>query len=255
MVISMLAVMVANAQIMKINKDHLDSDSSGYFTGVVDGAFSVNNRSSTVQRQNVYVGIRTNLDLVHIGEEAATLFLGGMTYFKLGEGPLISHGSMHVRHIFMRKALVTPEAFMQIQYDDSRNMTSRELLGGGLRVNLIRSNQNHMSAGLGAFYEDERWRGETEISKSLMKMNSYLSGTVSVGPKVILNTIVYYQTGFDKEIEAYRHRFNGHLEVKNEINSHLKLKYSVDMLIDNRPIIPLNKVVYETFLGLEYHFK
>ena len=111
-----------SSQILKIDKGQLSYDSSNYIIGVVDATFNVNNRGSTTDRQNVYVGINHNVDLVYIGNRSATILIGGLNYYKIGGGPSIYNGSVHVREIFNRAAVLTPEVYSQVQFDQSRNM-------------------------------------------------------------------------------------------------------------------------------------
>lgn len=100
------------AQILKVDKSHLSGDSAEYFTGVADAAFALNNRSSTADIDNIYAGFRHHVDVVYVGEKAATTFIGGVNYFKIGSGPVISNGSVHIREIFLRKAFCPPNSLV-----------------------------------------------------------------------------------------------------------------------------------------------
>ena len=104
---------------------------------MVDATFAINNRSSTEDQQNIYVGVNNNVDLVYIAEKSATILISGLNYFKIGEGPLIYNGSAHLRQVLRRSATLTPEFFVQGQFDESRNMELRVLYGGGLRWNIL----------------------------------------------------------------------------------------------------------------------
>ncbi len=242
------------AQILKVDKSHLSSDSSGYITGVADAAFALNNRSSTADKENVYVGFRNHLDLVHIGARGATILIGGINYFKIGDGPLISNGTGHLRHIVRRNVDVSPEVFVQMQYDESRNMKSRELIGGGLRFNPVRGD-NSVQMGLGAFYEYEQWNGaEVSVTKHLWKMNSYLGCDLRLNQSIKINSIVYFQTGRDDAIDAFRSRLSGHVELKDRVSNHFTIKLIADFHLEDRPIIPLNTFIYETYFGVQYNF-
>jgi hypothetical protein len=242
------------AQILKVDKSHLATDSSNYLTGIVDGSIAINNRSSTADQQNVYVGLRNNLDLVYVAEKSATVLIGGFNYFKIGSGPVISNGTGHIREIFRRNAKLTPEAFGQLQYDQSRRMEARELIGGGLRWQALQG-KNSLNIGLGTFHEHERWNaGGDVILKDLWKMNSYLSGEINLSDRMQINAIAYFQTGRDASINSYRSRVSGHIEFKDKISERFKVKLSGDFLLDDRPIIPLNRLIYETYFGIEYSF-
>lgn len=131
-------------------------------------------------------------------------------------------------------------------------MKDRELVGGGLRFNFIQG-ENSLYMGVGAFNEFERWdRTDAIILKNLWKMNSFLGAEIDLNKQVQINAILYYQTGRDAAIEAFRSRLSGHFEVKDKISNHFKVKLISDFFMDNRPIIPLNTFVYEAYVGIEY---
>ena len=52
------------SQILKVDKDFLETDSSNYFTGIIDATFALNNRSSTAEKDNVYIGFNNKIDVV-----------------------------------------------------------------------------------------------------------------------------------------------------------------------------------------------
>lgn len=252
--VALISTFTLNAQILKVDKGFLASDSSNYFLGVIDATFAINNRSSTVEEQNVYIGVNNNVDVVYIAEKSATVFLSGLNYFKIGEGPLIYNGTAHLREIFRRSAVLTPEVFAQIQFDESRNMELRWLLGGGYRWNILQK-KNSLYAGLGIFREMERWNsGEIKLIKALWKMNSYLSADIKITPTTNINAIVYFQSGVDNAIDRFRNRLSGQLEFKNALTEQFKVKMTANFLLDDRPIIPLNKFIYEVYFGVEFSF-
>ncbi|WP_425390487.1 hypothetical protein [Ekhidna sp.] len=250
-----LTLLYAESQILKVDKGFLATDSANYFTGVIDATFAINNRSSTVNQQNIYVGVNNNVDLVYIAERSATVLISGLNYFKIGEGPLIYNGSAHLRQVLRRSAPLTPEFFIQGQFDESRNMELRMLYGGGLRWNILQK-RNSLFAGIGIFRENERWNGpEQEIVKNLWKLNSYLSADIKLSEAININAIVYFQSGRDGVIDAFRNRLSGQLEFKNALTDRFKLKMTSNFLLDDKPIIPLNEFVYEVYFGVEYSFK
>jgi len=99
------------------------------------------------------------------------------------------------------------------------------------------------------------WNGpENELTKQLWKLNTYLSADVKLTSSINVNAIVYFQSGRDSEIDAFRNRLSGHLEFKNAVTDQFKVKMTANFLLDDRPIIPLNEFIYEAFFGVEYSF-
>lgn len=243
-----------SGQILRVDKNHISSDSSGYMVGTTDAIFSMNNRGSTESEEVFYVGARFGFDLVGVWEKSATIWIATINYTKIGGGPFISNGAGHLRHIFRRNAKLTPETFVQLQYDRSRNMQRRQLIGAGLRYNILQG-ANSLHYGLGIMNEDEQWRNVTEIvNRNIWKLNTFFGGEVDLSKTVVFNSIFYFQTGEDKKSNVYRSRATGHAEIKNQLTEHLKAKIIGELTWDQRPIIPLNNLTFEIFFGLEYNF-
>lgn len=167
---------------------------------------------------------------------------------------MIYNGSAHLREIFKRAATLTPEVYGQIQFDQSRNMELRWLLGGGYRWNVIQK-KNSLYMGLGLFHEHERWNGEGDaIEKNLWKINYYISADVKLTKTTSINAIAYLQSGHDSAIDALRNRLSGQLEFRNALSDKFNVKLTSNFLLDDRPIIPLNTFIYEVYFGIEYSF-
>lgn len=246
----------ASGQILRIDKNHLNTDSSNYFLGSIDLRFSLNNRASTANDQVSFVLVANNVDIVYIGKESANIFINNISFVRRGnEGRFINHGYAHLRRIFSRKKKFTPVIFTQFQYDEVRSLVARRLFGGGYRWNILSGEKSvHMSAL--PFYEYEEWKsleGE-DIIKELVKFGYNFGGDLNLTKSISLNFINYYQIGYDDEINGFRNRFVTFMELKDALTKHLKIKTSFELLWDERPIIPLNSFIYDINFGFEYHF-
>ena len=253
--LTFLVTFQARAQILRVDKSHLASDSSGYLTGAIDLRFLLNNSSATPDQNSTFVGIEGNTDLVYLFPKHAMVAINTLEYFKPGEGRFIYNGSTHLRMIWFRNQKLSPETFMQFQFDETRELNKRNLLGLGFRYNFI-SGDNSLHAGIGMFNEVEEWQlSEAQIIRAeFRKLNSYFGGEVNLNDKLIFNSIVYFQTAFDNSIDLWRHRISGHLELKDQISKSFLLKFSADLAFDDRPIIPLVRFLYRLEAGIEFQF-
>ena len=247
-------IQTSEAQILRIDKNHLSSDTSGYTVGSVDLSFSANNRNSNADEQVHFLGTKAGLDLIRTREESATIWIGTINYTKLGDGPFISNGSGHLRHVFKRRSTLTPETYIQLQYDRSRQMQLRQLYGGGMRWNMLNKGDD-LYSGLGLINENEVWDFEgEEIERNIWKLNSFIGSEINLTKRIIFNAILYFQSGEDKISNLYRSRASGFFEIKDQVTKNLEAKISAEFTWDQRPIIPLNQWVYEVYFGLEYDF-
>lgn len=244
-----------HAQILKVDKGYLASDSSDYFTGNLNLAFALNDRGSTAEDAIVYWGIQNLTDIVYIADKSASVLITGVNYFKIGEGPFIFNGYTHFRQVFRRKEKWSPEVYIQAQFDESRDLQHRWLYGGGIRWNATHP-ENTLYFGVGFFNERERWSiGDLSINKNLIKLNSYIGCEVDIVERVTVTGIAYYQTGYDDAISGFRDRIFASAQLKNDITDRIRMKIIFNYEFDNIPVIPLNRHVYESYLGFEYIFK
>lgn len=250
-----MLLLVSNAlvgQILRVNKSHLRSDSSDYLTGAADLKFSINNLSSTPERENTFIGLESNLDLVYLLKRSALVTINQFRYFRPSDASPINNGSTHLRLITNRKRNISQEVYTQLQYDQSRQMTSRFLIGAGARFNLLRGDKE-VYAGLGLFHENETWEeNDRQIDVDFFKLNSYIGGEIDLTPSLSLNGIFYYQTGYDDSIGTLRNRFSSALEIKNNISQHFIFKTVASATYDQRPIIDIVKLFYTVEFGIEF---
>lgn len=245
------------AQILKVDKEDIDSDSSNYWMGSLNFDFNINNRSATFDEDVIFRGLVANGDLVYLSKQNAYILISTINYFKSTGGPLISTGYAHFRVNFLRKKKLSYESYSQIQYDDGRRMPYRLLSGGGLRLNIQSKDKMTVHAGTGAMYELERWKAQENdeiIEKTLPKNSSYISGEFTFNEHVNLGLISYYQVGYDKDSDLFRNRISGDAVFKVKVSERLSFLTNFSLQYEDRPIIPINNLVYSLTNGLKWDF-
>lgn len=249
---SLIGLFKSHGQILRVDKSYLASDSVNYFIGATDLRFSLNNLNSTPGDENTIVALNANLDMVYLLKKISLISINQYRYLKPGSGSPINNGSTHFRAIVNRKRMLTQEAYVQLQFDETRQMTSRFLIGTGARLNLNKET-NTIYAGLGPFYETERWQEEgRSIVTEFIKLNSYLGGEVDLNKSINIHGIFYYQTGYDDAIEALRNRFSSILEFRNRFSKRLVFKTVFNATYDQRPIINVVRLLYSLEFGIEF---
>lgn len=246
------------SQILKVDKEDIDSDSANYWMGSVNLNFNINNRSTTATEEVVFRGLVANGDLVYLSEKNAYILINTINYFKSTGGPLISTGYAHFRINFSRKEKLSYETFTQLQYDDGRRMPYRFLMGGGLRLNIKDKKKIKLHAGIGAMVESERWRSlEDEsdiIEKNILKNSSYLSGQFILNDFVSFDLIGYFQGGLDTGSDLFRSRVSADAILNVKVTQRLSFTTNFALQYEDRPIIPINNFVYSLTNGLRWNF-
>ncbi len=163
---------------------------------------------------------------------------------------------LHARHIQDFSERHAWEAFGQVQKDKFTRLSSRELLGGGLRFGFLRGNENlSLIAGAGAFVERERLEeaaGTTDAgSGTLARWNTYLVVKYRINDNVRVASTTYFQPA-TSDFQDYRALEQAALLVK--LTGSLDLKLSLNVARDNRPpqLVKKTDTTYRT--GIEYRF-
>lgn len=247
-----------SAQILKVDKGSVDSDSSGYFMGSMSLDFNLNNKSATASKNITYTGLDADGDLVYVGSRHAYMLINELTYYKTTGGALISSGYGHARVNFLRTNEVSYEVFSQIQYDNGRHMPLRLIEGGNLRFRLVSNAATKLYLGVGLMYEKENWSSLTDanvlIHKDMPKSTNYISYKHTINKEVRFNLIAYYQGGYDKASEVFRNRVSGQAVLSVKLSKLLALTTSFAMQYEDKPIIPINKIVYSLTNGFKLSF-
>jgi hypothetical protein len=258
MAFSSLNVNQLSAQILKVNKTGLDTDSANYFVGSIDVNFNINNRSTTAEKEVVFKGLTGSGDLLYASKKHAYILINNINYFTSTGGPLISTGYAHFRINLLRKRKLSYELFSQIQYDDGRNMPFRFLQGGGIRVNVLKTKNSDLHFGIGIMQEEEHWQlvnmDNLEIRKNIWKTSDYISANIQLNENLNFNLISYYQGGYDNENNVFRNRISGDLVITVKINDKLALLTSFTGQYEDKPIIPINGFVYSLTNGIQWNF-
>ncbi|MEQ8470252.1 MAG: hypothetical protein RIC35_03665 [Marinoscillum sp.] len=254
----MLFATGVDAQILKVDKGSVTSDSSNYLTGSINLDFNLNNKSATAEQSITYTGLEADADLVYVGEKHAYILINQLNYFKTTTGPLFSTGFAHFRVNFLRKQTLSYELFTQIQYDEGRKMPLRILNGGNLRFTFLQNRKAKLFLGVGMMYEKERWKMlEDEsiiIEKDLIKSTNYINYKQKVNDNVDLNLITYYQGGYDQQDEVFRNRISGQAVLNIKLTDLLSFNTSFTAQYEDKPIIPINNFVYSLTNGFKFSF-
>jgi hypothetical protein len=244
---------IVSAQILTVDRPSIIADSSEYFLGSIDFSYNVNNQKNTI-----YKGLKSKADLMYISDQHEYILINQFKYYSSTGSPFISTGYSHFRVNFLRKRKLSYESFTQLQYDKGRNMPSRFLAGSGIRYRVFDRPNNNIHYGLGIMYERERWKSldesETLITPDLWKVSSYISTNTNLNEYIRLVFIGYYQGGYDESIEKLRNRVNASASLVIKVNSLLSLTTNVNYQHEDKPIIPINKVIYSITNGLMLNF-
>lgn len=198
-------------------------DKSGFF-GATSFVFSgaqgnTNKMNARFSSQNIY-----NLDSNEF------LSILNYSYGKANDKKNTDKGSLHLRYTRKLSKSWRAETFYQVQYNDFQKLIHRDLVGLGLREELLKSKTESLYAGQSLFYEYERFDDPSRSDfQEHLRLNLYLAYNRELGSKGTFVFILYYQPSLKKWID-YRVRANTgfSFNIWKNLNVDILLNYSFD---------------------------
>lgn len=248
-----------NAQILRVDKNHLNSDSSGYFTGFVNFNFSLDSRSVAPSEQLVFTRLTARTDLLYVSKNTAYIFVSSIDYMKSGDAAPFSTGYGHLRINFFRKRVVSLETYAQTQYDEVRRLRLRNLVGVGARITAIDKAKVDIHLGTGVMYEMEKWRKveddpTSDFQKNIPKASSYIGIDFWLSKNSELTLWGLHQIGYDNEDDITRSRYAGEVTLNLQISKRFSWTNRFTYFYDAQPVIPINHAYFQLTNGLLIKF-
>ena len=255
---------ISYAQILNVEKTRIKGDSANYFLGNIGVNFNINNRNLDDEGQASYfISINTTSDVGYLSAHHSFFLLSQFQYNATSQEAINSTGYGHFRATFLRKQKLSYELFTQLQYDQGRGLVLRGLIGGGLRLRIYEKDRSNLYVGVGAMREREVWEvpinddlaiQDNTISLNLWKSSNYLTSHVSLNSNVSFNAISYFQTGYDPQSRFFRHRVSLDANLLVKVTSRLAFRTTAGFTYENRPVVPIAKLVYSVTNGIQVSF-
>lgn len=262
--ILLLSTLTANAQILNIERSRLNQDTSHYFTGKASANFSMFNRNAGKNNPNNYLQLTFTGDVAYISGKHSYLLLNYYNYLLVNydsreqRNTVASTGYAHARVNLYRAQKLSYELFLQAQADKARGLELRTLLGGGVRLALLREQDVSLYFGTGLMHEHEEWENPEAdnmlVVSDLVKSTNYFSAKVKLNPHISTDGIVYYQVGYDNKIDDFRNRVSGDVSLNFKVNDRFSFKTNFNCVFEDEPIVPVTRFVYTLTNGIQVNF-
>lgn len=249
LIILCITAAINNLSFSQINteKFRMDSDSVG-LTGIVD--IDITAITGNTDLQFINLGGRLNYNW---GESYTFFVADGGFGWDDGER-IFDQALLHVRHVHSISELIQAEAFAQIDFNKSRLLTERELLGGGLRLRVMKSENIKLRVAASYFYEVERYDVPENCvhGKNLFanRISTYFTFEYEIKDDIKLISITYYQPQIGK-LDDFRILSDNSLIIK--LSSFVDLKTSFNLRYDAKP--PETIKGTDTFTKFGFTFK
>lgn len=255
----LISYSIAQGQILRVDKNHLESDSAGYFALSAAANFSLDNRSVSPDEKLVYTRLTSKADMLYVSRNHAYILINSIEYQSSSNATPFSTGYTHFRINFRRQHTLSYETYAQIQYDEVRRMRLRTLVGGGIRFTAIDEEGVDIHLGSGVMYEVEKWREiendpTSDFYKEMPKLSNYLGVEFTLSKHVNLNLWGLYQVGYDAQDDITRNRYAVEASLNFIVSKRVIWINRFTYFYDAQPVIPINPAFYQIMNGLRITF-
>ncbi len=242
-----------SAQILNMEKLRLEQDTTKSFLLKAVVGLTANNRSGAEDDPAHLFAFNFDINLMHYPGEHAYILVSKLDYLRVNDEGVMNYGYLHGRSNFLRERKFNYETFIQYSFDNARGLDTRWIFGGGLRHDIFKTDKTTFLIGVGGMFEHERWRyplTDRYVQVDLFKSSNYLSLQSAINDYIDLNLVNYYQTGYDSSVEGFRNRFSVSLILNAKLTDRLSLTNSFDLAYEDKPIIPITKLIYTVKTGI-----
>ncbi len=181
------------------------------------------------------------------------IFLTNLEIINVDGSSLVSSGYAHLRAVFLRKRTLSPELFVQHQYNNNLGLRGRALAGAGIRYTFLSRDAITGRFSTALMHEYENWRlsGEEGIQNNFIKSTNNLSLRGDLSEQTSLQIIGYYQARPSRFFEP-------RVTLENQLNIRMSrwVLFSVSFVLtnDSDPVIDIPKLTYELKNGIIISF-
>ncbi len=244
--LSLLFADVVKSQVLNVERVRADADTTGW-TGELGADFSLNKYNDQI----IKVGGQANA--AYFSEKHGYLLLSNIDLVNVDGNSLVSNGYIHLRSTLFRKQSLSPELFVQYQYNNNMGLQNRALTGMGVRYTFLsRPNlRGHVSTGF--MYEFEEWglSDNNTIKNEYIKSTSNLVVRGQLNPQTSLTMIGYYQARPDR---FFKPRATSENQLNIRMSRSITFRVSFTMTYDVEPVIDVPNLTYELKNGIVLSF-
>jgi hypothetical protein len=249
---ALLLIFFSSSSHAIVNVEDLRSsgESEGYNTTL---DISTNGASGNSDYSVVNAGVRVQ----YINEANTYLVVSNYANGKSQGKTNVDNSFLHGRHIRSFAADMASELFIQTQQNELALLSSRNLLGGGIRYllqqDLNETNTHTIYLGAGAFYERERLTKQNlnAVNDDGVRLNFYAVYHFKINKMLRLISTTYYQPSTERGNDF---RILEDFSLLSNAGDNLELKLSLNIAHDSKPpsSVEYTDITYNA--GFVYHF-
>ena len=258
MCIALACLTAAAAEAQVVNVDREVRDDSVHHRW---GAFVNLSASSDKQKKNILdVSGNVEIDRYFDNDYLLLGLFRSDAVFSGGEA-IQNEGMLHLRYRDRDTRKVSPEAFVQYQWNGAWGMVARYLAGGNLRFRFLEERKADLYLATGLFQEWETWDWSgvkdaavppdaAPVSRNMLRLNQYLKYAVKLNETVDFSAMTHLQFPLKGRILQPRWSLDANLFL--QAGKRLTFVVHWDHVFDRNRVVPIDLFYYSFSTGLQY---
>tara|TARA_R110000868_G_scaffold203489_2_gene451341 strand:- start:507 stop:1334 length:828 start_codon:yes stop_codon:yes gene_type:complete len=213
--------------------------------------------------KDLYIEITNRADMAYKFKNHALVLANKFEFTKSGDETILSGGFLYAKFKTFYDNPLVVEHYLQYQWAEARGMERKYAFGSNLRYKIYKNIRSGAFAGLGLFYESEKWNyqavpdertpGNTNpLEVDYIKLNAYLSVKQTISDNIKGEAAFYLQDNFEDFLKTPR--IGGSAGLSFAITKNVAFGVQFRMLYDYEPIVPVDKLWFSTFTELQVTF-
>ena len=232
------------AQVVNVEKKRKDDKG---FSGSIDLTLNIQETETRI------LELENNINLQYAKKSHKLIFLNNIKMLSVDTGSLVNDGYQHLRYNYTIKdsSFLTLEAFAQHQYNEQKDFNKRILFGGGPRFRAINKDKIKMFIAPLVMYEFIEYSDDLNSEVNTIRLDSYISFSLTLSKLISFNHITYYQPVFS---DFSNYRISSVTGLAFNISKYLSYEVNYGIDYDNKPYTNVQKTfwVFENALVLNF---
>ena len=249
--------LIAQSQLLFPESFVVIFDSTRHFKGTVAPSLEIK-----TQRQ-LYVEITNRADMAFRFKNHGITVANKFELTRDGDQTILSGGFIYGKFKTFYDNPFVLEHYVQYQWAEARGLDEKVAVGSNLRYKIFKSQTGGAFVGIGPFFEFELWdyRGvpeerlpldQSSVDNKIWKLNWYLSTKRNLSEKIRMEAALYFQDDFKTLFEEPR--WAGALSLSYSFTENIAFAVNLQTIYDFAPLVPVDKLWFNTFSALEVTF-
>lgn len=237
---------LGKAQILNVEQLRGEADSTGW-GGMVGVDVSVEKYRDRV------IKVENSSGVYYTSQKHNYILLSNLEFVNVDDESVINSGHFHFRSTFWNRSHLSPEVFVQYQYNNNLGLNNRVLAGAGVRYRILDDGPVSATFSTGLMSETERWKPREGdiVEQTFIKSTSNLALRGQITEDASLLLIGYYQA---RPAHFFKPRATLESQFRVRLGRFASLGISFSMTHDSIPVIDIPKLTYELKNGLIFTF-